>query len=52
MEFMELLRKRYSMRRFTDRPVEEEKLRQLLEAGNLAPTARNIQPQRIYQITA
>lgn len=48
MEFMELLRKRYSVRKFSDRPLEPEKLRQLLDAGNLAPTARNIQPQRVY----
>ena len=48
MEFMELLGKRYSVRKFSDRPVEPEKLQLLLEAANLAPTARNIQPQRIY----
>ena len=48
MTFMELAAKRYSVRSFSDRPVEQEKLDELLKAGNLAPTAKNIQPQRIY----
>ena len=48
MEFMELAKKRYSVRKFSDRPVEKEKLGKILEAGNIAPTAKNQQPQRIY----
>ena len=48
MGFMELAKKRYSVRRFQDKPVEQEKLDAVLAAGNLAPTAKNLQPQRIY----
>ncbi|MBQ7797184.1 MAG: nitroreductase family protein [Lachnospiraceae bacterium] len=48
MSFFDLVKERYSVRNFADRPVEEEKLYQILEAGRLAPTAMNEQPQRIF----
>lgn len=48
MEFRELVGRRYSVKKFSDRPVEAEKLNEILEAGRLAPTAKNSQPQRIY----
>jgi len=48
MDFLELARKRYSVRNYSDRPVEEEKLLKILEAGRLAPTAVNYQPQKIF----
>lgn len=48
MEFLELAKERYSVRSFSDREVEQEKLDKILEAGNAAPTAVNFQPQRIY----
>ena len=48
MEFMELAKARYSVRKFADKPLEQEKLDKILEAGNVAPTAANLQPQRIY----
>ena len=48
MEFMELAKARYSVRKFTDAPIEKEKLDKILEAGRVAPTAANLQPQRIY----
>ncbi|MDH7513857.1 MAG: nitroreductase family protein [Clostridiales bacterium] len=50
MEFFELVQKRYSVRAYEARPVEEEKLRKILEAANLAPTAANRQPFRIVVI--
>lgn len=50
MEFLELARSRYSVRKFDDRPIEQEKLDLILEAGNVAPTGKNSQPQRIYVI--
>ncbi len=50
MDFMELTRARYSVRKFDSRPIEEEKLTKILEAGNAAPTAKNLQPQRIYVV--
>jgi nitroreductase len=50
MTFMELARNRFSERHFDSRPVEEEKLQRILEAGRIAPTACNYQPQQIYVI--
>ena len=44
MEFLELVRERYSVRAYQPTPVEEEKLNQVLEAARLAPTAANRQP--------
>jgi nitroreductase len=44
MTFVDLAKKRRSIRAYTDKPVEEAKLRQVLEAAILAPTACNIQP--------
>jgi nitroreductase len=48
MEFKELVGKSYSCKKYSDRPVAEEKLRAILEAGQLAPTAKNLQEQHIY----
>ena len=48
MDFLELAEKRYSVKNFTDKPVEEDKIRKILKAGMLAPTAKNNQPQKIY----
>lgn len=48
MTFLELARARYSVRKFAETPVEEEKLQAVLQAGACAPTAKNLQPQRIY----
>lgn len=50
MSFMELAKERFSVKAFADKPVEKEKLDKILEAGNVAPTAANKQPQRIYVI--
>lgn len=52
MEFMKLAAQRYSVRKFSDAPVEPEKLSAVLEAGNVAPTAKNLQPQRIYVLSS
>ena len=48
MTFQELARERYSVRSFKDMPIEEEKMNLILEAGRVAPTACNNQPQKIY----
>ena len=50
MDFTKLAKERYSVRKFDPRPVGEETLSAILEAGNLAPTAKNQQPQRIYVV--
>ena len=48
MEFEKLSAERYSLRKFDPRPVEQEKLDLILEAGRNAPTAHNNQPQRFF----
>ena len=50
MEFLELVRSRYSVRAYEPTPVEEDKLQQVLEAACLAPTAANRQPFRLIVI--
>ena len=52
MEFTEVIRNRHSIRTFTDQPVETEKLQQILETANLAPSAGNLQAYEIYVVTA
>ncbi len=46
MELLELIAKRCSVRDYDGRQVEPEKLAKVLEAGRLAPTAKNGQPWR------
>ncbi len=48
MDFLELSQKRYSVRKFSDKAVETEKLKKILEAGRLAPTAKNSQSHKIF----
>jgi len=50
MEFREVIEKRYSCKKFSGKPVEEEKLTAILEAGRLAPTAKNLQEQHVYVV--
>ena len=48
MDFFELAKNRYSERFFDTKPVEQERLDIILEAGRIVPTACNYQPQRFY----
>lgn len=50
MEFTEVIKNRYSCKKFASTPIAEEKLTAILEAGRLAPTAKNLQGQKIYVI--
>lgn len=50
MEFKNVIKDRFSCKKFSDRQVEPEKLEAILEAGRLAPTAKNLQEQRIYVV--
>ncbi|MBP0974545.1 MAG: nitroreductase family protein [Oscillospiraceae bacterium] len=50
MEFKEVVKNRYSCKKYNDRQVESEKLTAILEAGRLAPTAKNLQEQHIYVV--
>jgi nitroreductase len=51
MEFFDVIKNRHSIRTFSDQPVEEEKLQQILETANLAPSAGNLQAYEIYVVT-
>ncbi len=51
MEFSEVILNRHSIRTFSDRPVEQEKLQKILETANLAPSAGNLQAYEIYVVT-
>ena len=49
MEFNEVIKSRYSCKRFDpDKQVSKEQLQAILEAGRLAPTAKDLQEQHIY----
>ncbi|MCL1979679.1 MAG: nitroreductase family protein [Proteobacteria bacterium] len=51
MLFSELITHRQSVRAYADRPVEREKLDQLIEAVRLSPSASNSQPWRLIMVT-
>lgn len=48
MDFLEFARKRWSVRSYSEKPVEQEKIDKILQAAMIAPTAVNYQPQKIY----
>ncbi len=49
MEFNEVIKNRYSCKKFdTNRQISDVQLGAILEAGRIAPTAKNLQEQHIY----
>lgn len=48
MEFKEVVEDRYSCKKFNGEPVAEKALKAILEAGRVAPTAKNLQEQHVY----
>lgn len=50
MSFIEIAKKRYSVRNYSDRKVEKEKLEKILQAAHVAPTAANLQPVRLLVV--
>ena len=50
MEFKDVVKNRYSCKSYDGRKVEQDKLDRILEAGRLAPTAKNLQEQHIYVV--
>lgn len=50
MEFKELVSRRFSCRKFIDKPVEEEKILQCLESARLSPSACNAQPWKFVVV--
>ena len=47
MDFLNLIENRYSCRNFLKKEIEKEKINKILDCGRIAPTACNMQPQRI-----
>lgn len=50
MDFYKLIAERYSVRKFTNEHLPKDIVDKILEAGHLAPTGCNNQPQRILVI--
>lgn len=50
MEFKEVVEDRYSCKKFNGEPVAEKALKAILEAGRVAPTAKNLQEQHVYVV--
>ena len=50
MDFIEIAKQRYSVRKYTEKKVETEKLNMILEAAHVAPTAANRQPIRLIAV--
>ncbi len=50
MDFLDLAKQRYSVRKYKQQPVEEEKLQRILTAAHVAPTGNNQQPVRLIVV--
>ncbi len=50
MELYEAIKSRYSARKYEDKPVEDEKLIRVLDAGRLAPSGNNTQPWKFIVV--
>ena len=50
MEFKEVVKNRFSCKKYSSRKLETAKLEAILEAGRLAPTAKNLQEQHVYVV--
>lgn len=50
MEFAEVVKNRYSCKKYDGKQISEDQLDAVLQAGRLAPTAKNLQGQRIYVV--
>ncbi len=52
MDFLTLAKERYSCRKLTDKEIEPEKIERILQATIAAPTAKNLQPYKIWKVTS
>jgi len=50
MDFLELAKERYSVRKMKPERVKQEELNKILEAARLSPTAKNMQRERLLVI--
>lgn len=51
MTFLELVKTRYSVRGYANRPVESDKLNYIMECVRLSPSAVNFQPWKFFVVT-
>jgi nitroreductase len=51
MDFFDVVKTRQSIRAYQDKPIEPEKLQQILETINRAPSAGNLQSYEVYLVT-
>ena len=51
MDVLEALKTRRSVRKFKDKPVEEDKIREIIDTARLAPSGKNIQPVDYIVVT-
>lgn len=51
MDFWEVVRKRVSVREYSDQEVEQDKLKNIIDAAHLAPTARGEEPWEFIVVT-
>ena len=51
MDLVELIKKRRSVREFTDKAIARESLEKIVDAAKFAPTARNVQPWEFVAVT-
>lgn len=50
MDFTDVIKNRYSCKKYNGKQITKEQLDVILQAGRLAPTAKNLQGQRIYVV--
>ena len=51
MAFIDLAKSRYSSRKYLDKPLDKELILQVLDAGRVAPSAKNGQPWHFVVVT-
>ena len=51
MDVYETIQKRRSIRKYTKKPVENEKIQKILDAARLGPSAANIQPCHLIAVS-
>lgn len=52
MEFEEVVKKRTATRKFSEKNIPQKTLERILKTASLAPTAKNLQPQKIYVLSS
>lgn len=52
MSFIELAKDRYSCRKFSDKPVEQDLIEKIVKSAIIAPTATNAQPFKVWILSS